>query len=108
MERERVRAEKQMEGPVGQKNRRISELESQSQRKDLRIAELESDVRKVSSDYDGATKGNLAIAERLKQSEELSAARSAGISYMHRCGYATLVATNASRGESKDLEIVVV
>ena len=52
MERERVRAGKRMEGPVGQEDRWILELENQSQRKDLRIAELEFHVRNVSSDYD--------------------------------------------------------
>ena len=94
MDRERARAGERMEGLVGQKDRRILELESHSQHKDrrilelesqsqrqgLRIAKLESDVRKVRGDYDGAMEQNRAITERLKQSEELPAARSAELS----------------------------
>ena len=129
MGRERVRAGKRVEGLVGQKDRRIlepeshsqhkdlriAELENQSQRKDLRIAELESqfqrqgvriaklesDVRKVRGDYDGAMKQNRAITERLKQSEELSAARSAELSGTH-----AFLSTTDRLSEVEVLEVV--
>ena len=83
------------------KDRRILEVESQSQRQGLRIAKLESDVRNVRGDYDGAMEQNRAITERLKQSEELSAARSAELSGTH-----AFLSTTDRLSEVEVLEVV--
>ena len=91
----------ELESQSQRKDRRILEVESHSQRQGLRIAKLESNVRKVRGDYDGAMKQNRAITERLKQSEELSAARSAELSGTH-----AILSTTDRLSEVEVLEVV--
>jgi len=65
------------------KDRQIAEWIGESRNKDHQIAELESDLRKAGWNYSRAAEHILVLKERLKQTEELSAARSAELSGTH-------------------------